>query len=461
MQDAGSFSEEYRGPLAVAAQYAERWFEGVADRPIPPSADIDAVKDALGRELPEQSTDATEVTEALIAAVEPGIMAMQSPRFFGWVIGGTYPAAIAADWLVSTWDQNAGMRVVAPGVSAAEEIAGDWLLELLGLPASGAVGFATGATTANFAGLAAARSDVLRRVGWDLATDGLQGAPIVRVFAGAERHISVDLALRYLGLGLPELVGVDDEGRIWVDQLADALADHDGPAIVCLQAGNIHSGAYDDFARAIDVAHDAGAWVHIDGAFGLWAAASPRSRGLMAGFERADSWATDAHKTLNVPYDCGIVAVARPETLVSALSSHAAYLPGAGDGIDPYELVPEMSRRARGVPVYAALRALGRSGVVRLVDGLADAAAALAEKLAALPGVRVLNDVVFTQVCIAFDGAVTAAEVAARLNREGLVLAFPSRWHDRDVLRFSVSDWATDEAAIDATVDAVGRALAG
>ncbi|MET0975214.1 MAG: aminotransferase class V-fold PLP-dependent enzyme [Leifsonia sp.] len=452
--------EAYRAPLAAAAAYADRWFEGLADRPIPPSAGIDAVKDQLGRELPDGSQDATEVIDLLARAVEPGIMTMQSPRFFGWVIGGTYPAALAADWLVGTWDQNAGMRVVTPGVNAVEEIAGSWLLDLLGLPADALVGFSTGATTANTAGLAAARTAVLQRVGWNVARDGLQGAPRIRVFAGAERHVSVDIALRYLGFGLPELIPVDDQGRIMVDRLADALDGLDGPAIVCLQAGNIHAGSFDDFARAIPLAHDAGAWVHIDGAFGLWAAASPRHRELMAGAESADSWATDAHKTLNVPYDCGIAVVADREAMIGALGLHADYLPDAGGGVDPYETVLEMSRRARGVPVWAVLRALGRGGVQRLVDGLGEQASALAAALAGLPGVEVQNDVVFTQVCVAFgDGARTPAEVAAALNADGAVLAYPSRWRGRDVLRFSVSDWATDADAVAVTVRAVQRAL--
>ena len=455
-----SFTEGYRAPLAAAAAYAERWFEGLADRPIPPSLDIDQVKQRLGRELPDLETDATEVVDLLIEAAEPGVMAMQSPRFFGWVIGGTYPAALAADWVVSTWDQNAGMRLVTPGVTAAEEIAGSWLVDLLGFPAESLVGFSTGATTANTAGLAAGRTAVLERVGWDVGRDGLQGAPRLRVFAGAERHASVDLALRYLGLGVPELIPVDDQGRIQVDRLAAALADLDGPAIVCLQAGSIHAGSFDDFARAIPLAHDAGAWVHIDGAFGLWAAASPRHRALMEGAEQADSWATDAHKTLNVPYDCGIAIVADGRAMVGALGLHAEYLPGAGGGVDPHEISLEMSRRARGVPVWAALRALGREGVERLIDGLGEQATALADGLSALPGVRVINDVVYTQVCVTFDAPASPASVAAALNADGGVLAFPSRWRGQDVLRFSVSDWATDAQAVEATVTAVRRALA-
>lgn len=456
-----TFGDEYRAPLAAAGRIAQAWLDGVPDRPIPPRADIDEVKDALGRDLPVGSTDAAAVIELLAGAVEPGLMAMQSPRFYGWVIGGTYPAALAADWLVSTWDQNSPMRGVTPGVAAAEELAGDWLTEMLGLPASAALGFATAATTANLIALTAARDQVLRGAGGDPARDGIQGGPRVRVLVGEERHASIDVALRYLGLGTPEVVASDDQGRIYVDRLADAVADEEGPAIVCLQAGDLHSGAFDDFGPAVAVAHDAGAWVHVDGAFGLWAAASTRYRHLTAGVADADSWATDAHKTLNVPYDCGVVAVRDPAALAAAMQMHAAYLPSSqGADLDMGDRVLELSRRARGVPTWAALRALGSDGVARLVDGLADGAASLAEGLAGLDGVSVINDVVFTQVCATFDEA-SVAVVSQRLDAEGRVLAHPSHWRGRDVLRFSVSNRATDAAAIAETVDAVRRALAG
>ncbi|WP_395243426.1 pyridoxal phosphate-dependent decarboxylase family protein [Agromyces sp. MMS24-K17] len=460
MEPASRFGDEYRAPMESAARLAGRWIDGVAERPIAPRAGVEQVKDALGRRLPEHGSDATEVVEALAAAVEPGLMVMQSPRFYGWVIGGTAPAALAADWLVSAWDQNTVLRDMAPGVSAAEELAGEWACDLLGLPASTVAGFTTGATTANLVALAAARHAVLARAGWDDLRYGIQGAPRIRVLAGAEHHPSVDVALRVLGLGLPVDVAADDQGRIRPDALEAALAEGDGPAIVCLQAGNVHSGASDPFEASVELAHGAGTWVHVDGAFGLWAAASPRTRHLVAGVERADSWATDAHKTLNVPYDAGIVAVADPAALVAAMAMHAAYLPAAESGIDVSDRVLELSRRARGVPTYAALRALGRDGVAALVDGLVAAATGLAEGLRGMPGVEVLNDVVFTQVCAAFDGRDVAA-LARVLDADGVALAHPSHWRGRDILRFSVSNRGTDASAVEATLAAVRRALRG
>lgn len=450
---------EFHEPLGAAARLAGRWLDGVPERAIVPGVGIEQVKDALGRDLDHAGADPVQVVEALAAAVEPGLMAMQSPRFFGWVIGGTAPAPLAADWLVSAWDQNAALREVTPGVNAAEELAGEWTCDLLGLPSGTVAGFTTGATTANLVALAAARHAVLGRVGWDDAVDGIQGAPRVRVVAGDEHHPSVDVALRWLGLGRPVDVATDDQGRIRPDALEAALAEDDGPAIVCLQAGNIHSGAFDPFGSAVSIAHAAGAWAHVDGAFGLWAGASDRLRHLVAGVELADSWATDAHKTLNVPYDAGIVAVAEPAPLVAAMTMHAAYLPAAAIGVDAADRVLELSRRARGVPTYAALRALGRDGVSALVDGLVDAATALAEGLRRMDGVEVLNDVVFTQVCAALEGRDVAA-IARALDDDGVALAHPSRWRGRDVLRFSVSNRATDAAAVATTLDAVRRVLA-
>jgi glutamate/tyrosine decarboxylase-like PLP-dependent enzyme len=458
MARATESDDEFRAPLDAAARIAGAWLEAVPDRAIVPRFGIEAVKDALGRELPDAGTDAAEVVEALADAVEPGLMAMQSSRFFGWVIGGTAPAALAADWLVSAWDQNAALREVTPGVNAAEELAGEWVCELLGLPEGTSAGFTTGATTANLVALAAARHAVLERAGWDDSVDGIQGAPRVRVIAGEEHHPSVDVALRVLGLGHPIDVETDAEGRI-VPEALEAALDGDGPVIVCLQAGNIHSGASDAFEICIAAAHAAGAWVHVDGAFGLWAAASPRLRHQVGGVGLADSWATDAHKTLNVPYDAGIVAVADPAHLVAAMTMHAAYLPAAETGIDAADRVLELSRRARGVPTFAALRTLGREGVVDLVDGLADAAAALARGLTAIPGVEVLNEVCFTQVCAAFDGRDVGA-IALALDADGVALAHPSRWRGREVLRFSVSNRSTDAAAVEAALAAVRRVLA-
>lgn len=449
----------YDDVLDVAARYAREWVAGVGDRPIPPRSGVDEVKDRLGRDLPVEGEAPTEVIARLADGAEPGLIAIGSPRFFGWVIGGTQPVALAADWLVSAWDQNTGLRAIAPAAVAAEELAGEWLLDILGLPVGSEVGFTTGATMAQFACLAAARDDVLGRVGWDVETSGLAGSPGIRFIVGEERHGTVDLAGRYLGLGSPIVVPSDAEGRIRVDELRTALAAGVGPAIVLLQAGNIHSGAFDDFGPAIAAAREAGAWVHVDGAFGLWAAASPRLRGLVAGMEAADSWSTDAHKTLSVPYDCGIAIVCDAEAMHRALSMHASYLQATAVGADPHEKVAELSRRARGIPTWAVLRSLGRDGVARLVEQLADAARGIADGMGALPGVEVLNEVVFTQVCIALGDDAATESLSDRLWNEGEVLAMTSRWRDRAVVRFSVSNWGTDAAQVARTVGAVERAL--
>lgn len=349
---------------------------------------------------------------------------------------------------------------MTPGTAAVEEVAATWILDLLGLPPESEVGFATGATTAQFACLAAARDEVLRRAGWDVARDGLAGGPRVRFVVGSERHGTIDLAGRYLGLGVPVAAASDEQGRIRPDALREVLAAGDGPAVVCLQAGNIHSGAFDPFADACRIAHEAGAWVHVDGAFGLWAAASPRLRHLTTGLADADSWSTDAHKTLNVPYDCGIAMVRDGAAMRHALTMHASYLQATAVGADPHEKVAELSRRARGVPTWAVLRQLGRGGIAELIDRLAGSARLIAEGVARLPGVTVLNEVVFTQVCVALEDDAATEALSARLWSDGEVLAMTSRWHDRAVVRFSVSNWGTNAAQARRTVEAVERALA-
>ncbi|MFJ8895888.1 pyridoxal phosphate-dependent decarboxylase family protein [Leifsonia sp. NPDC102414] len=454
-----SVDDSFGPALGEASRLAERWLDGVRDGSIPATATIDQVKDALGRSIPERGDDATTVLRRMGDAIEPGLLRMHSPRFHGWVIGGAHPVALAADWLVSAWDQNATLRTVTPGVVAAEELAGEWIVELLGLPPAAEAGFVTGATMANFVGIVTARDHVLREAGWDVASDGLSGGPRVRFVAGAERHGSLDEAGRFAGLGAAQLVDADDEGRMRVDALRETLAAGDGPTIVCLQAGNVHSGAFDPIADAVAVAHAAGAWVHIDGAFGLWAAASPRLRHLTEGMAAADSWATDAHKTLNVPYDCGIAIVAHPELLHASFAQHAAYLTATEVGSDPNDRVPELSRRARGVPAYAALAQLGRHGVAELVERLADAADELRARLSELPEVRILNDVVFTQVCATFGSDERTRAVTGELARDGVAFGSPSHWHGRDVLRFSVSNWLTDRAEARRTAAAVADAL--
>ncbi len=313
---------------------------------------------------------------------------------------------------------------------------------------------------ANFTGLAAGRHHVLDRVGWDDRDRGLIGAPRIRVLAGAERHESLVIALRYLGLGVPTLVPADEQGRVRVDEMRTQLAQDAGPTIVCLQAGNLHSGSFDDIAEIAAIAHEHGAWVHVDGAFGLWAAASPRMRSLVPGLETADSWATDAHKTLNVPYDCGVSVVAQPAAVRAAMGVRGAYLMQHATEPDPFDVVPEMSRRARGVPVWAALRSLGRSGVAGLVDGLVANAQALASGISQIDGAKVLNDVVYTQVCVSFGDDSRTEAVARQLIADGAVWMSGSRWRDGAVLRISVSNWSTDDEDVATSLAAVRRAVA-
>jgi glutamate/tyrosine decarboxylase-like PLP-dependent enzyme len=444
--------------LDRALEHARVWLRSLDDREVPARHDADQVIDSLGREFPEDGTSPDDVVDLLAAACDPGLVAIGSGRFFGFVIGGTHPAALAGDWLSSAWDQNAGLRVVTPAASAIEELAGAWVLDALGLPAEAAVGFVTGGTMANFSCLATARDTVLRRAGYDVS-DGLVGGPEVRVIVGAERHASVDLALRYLGLGAPQTVGVDEQGRMSASGLVDALAAVDGPTIVVLQAGNIHSGAFDPFVECIAAAHARGAWVHVDGAFGLWAAASPRFADHTAGMADADSWATDAHKTLNVPYDSGLAIVRDRAAMAAALAMHGEYLTESPVG-DPQERAPELSRRARGVAVWAVLRSLGRSGLTRLVERLADHATVFAAGACSIPGAEVLNDVVFTQVCIAFDDDARAQRVVDAMLRDGTAWMTGSRWHDRAIVRISVSNWSTTEDDVRRSLDALRRAVA-
>ncbi len=453
--------DEHSEALERAHRHVLDWLASLDDRPVPPQASVEQITQALGTALPREATEPAKVVDLLAQACDPGLTAMPSGRFFGFVIGGTHPAALAADWLVSAWDQNSGLRRLTPAHSAVEDIASAWVLDLLGLPAESAVGFVTGATMANFTGLAAGRDDVLRRAGWDAARQGLNGGPKVRVLVGEERHDTVDLALRYLGLGAPEVVPVDEEGRIREDALAAALDEGgDEPTIVVLQAGNVHSGAFDPFTEAIAAAHEHGAWVHVDGAFGLWAGASPSYRHLVAGCEEADSWTTDAHKTLNVPYDCGLAIVRDATALKAAMGMHGAYLIHDELG-EPLDKVPEISRRGRAFTVWAVLRSLGGSGVADLVDRLCRHAATFASGLEAMPEATVLNDVVFTQVCVAFGDDARTEEVVRRVLADGTAWMSGSTWRGRSVLRISVSNWSTTDEDVQRSLDAVRKVLAG
>lgn len=453
-------SEDYRAALDRAHVHALEWLDSIATRPVGPTVSADDLLSEFSDPLQDEPLDAASIVDDLARISKPGLMSFGSGRFFGWVIGGTLPAAMAADWLVSAWDQNNALRIATPATAAAEEAAGTWLLDLLGLPPQSDVGFTTGGTSSNFVGLAAARQYVLDQAGWDLANKGLFGAPRVTVFVGADRHATVDLTLKYLGLGAPVPIACDEQGRLIPAALAEAMDAVDGPVIVCLQAGNLHSGAFDPIGETAAIAHEHGAWVHLDGAFGLWAAASPTLRHLVAGLETCDSWATDAHKTLNVPYDCGVAIVSRPEVLRSVFAVHTSYLINDEQGPgDPFEKVPELSRRARGVPVWAALRSLGRSGVVDLVDGLVANAQKFAAALSAMPGVTVLNDVVYTQVCVSFGSDERTRDITARLLADGVTWMSGSHWAGCDILRISVSNWTTDDDDVAASLAAIQRAI--
>jgi glutamate/tyrosine decarboxylase-like PLP-dependent enzyme len=423
----------------------------------------DAMMAALDAPLSEQGEDPAAVLDLLAVQAEYGNSACASPRYFGFVIGGAQPVALATDWLVSTWDQNAGIHVISPLAAAAEEVAARWLLELFDLPRDAGVGFVTGCQMANFTGLAAARHTVLRRVGWDVEADGLQGAPRVHVVTSAEAHITIDAALRYLGLGTRHVhrVETDAQGRMRVDRLGDTLAALSGPVIVCAQAGNVNTGAFDPLREIGTLARQFGAWLHVDGAFGLWARSSRAHAALADGLELADSWATDAHKWLNVPYDCGVAIVRDAEVHRAAMTSVAAYLiQTRGAERDAVDWTPEFSRRARGLPTYATVRSLGRAGVEALVDRCCACARQIAAALSAEPGVRVLNDVVLNQALVRFDDddEITRAVVAG-VQDEGTCWMSGTTWQDRAAMRISVSNWATGEDDVVRSAEAVLRVL--
>jgi glutamate/tyrosine decarboxylase-like PLP-dependent enzyme len=407
----------------------------------------------LRRALTDDGEDPVTVIEQLASDADPGLVASAGPRYFGFVVGGSLPVALGADWLVSAWDQMSGMRVASPAVAVAEEVAARWVLELLGLPLDAAVGFVTGAQMANFTCLMAARAELLRRTGWDADAQGLFGAPTIDVLVGDEVHVTVLRALRYLGLGHDRVtrVGVDSNGAMDPSALASALRTAKSRVLVCAQAGNVNTGAFDPLAVIADLAAEHDAWLHIDGAFGLWAAASPRFAGLVDGRERADSWAVDAHKWLNVPYDCAMAIVRDSQVLRRTLGMRAAYLVRS-DEREPAEFVPEASRRGRGVPVYAALLHLGRRGVADLVERCCSHAA-LMSSLVRAGGLEVLNDVVLNQVLVA-----GSAEHVARVQADGTCWLGGTMWRGRHALRVSFSNWSTTEDDVRRAARAILRA---
>jgi glutamate/tyrosine decarboxylase-like PLP-dependent enzyme len=456
----------YEVPLRHAANAAAGWLTTLAERAVGIPVEPGRLRPRLAAELGDAGTDPARVIDELAAALQPGLVASAGPRYFGFVTGGTLPAALAADWLVSAFDQNAAMWVMSPATAVVEEIAAGWLLDLLGLPGGSAVGFVTGAQMANFSCLAAARHALLAAAGWDVEADGLRHAPELTVIAGEQAHATLVQAVRLLGLGSVGLrrVPADDQGRMRPDGLRRALERADGPVLVCAQAGEVNTGAFDPLDEIAALVRGRGqAWLHVDGAFGLWAAASPALRSLTTGAAEADSWATDGHKWLNVPYDCGLAIVRDPASLTAALGLTAAYLPGSGER-DSFAFTPESSRRARALPVYAALRSLGRRGVAELVERCCALARLAASELSRSPSVEVLNDVVLNQVLLRVRGTGTAA-VIERVQRDGTCWLGGTSWRGEPAIRFSVSNWSTTEGdirrAAAAIVAAVESAAAG
>jgi glutamate/tyrosine decarboxylase-like PLP-dependent enzyme len=443
--------------LDTALRSARRYLSAIGERSVAPSSGAVEALSALNEKLPEHSTDPSETFALLDRLVSPATMAMAGPRFFGFVIGGSLPVALAANWLAGAWDQNAGFNESTPGVARLEEVALRWLIELFELPASTAAGFVTGATVANFTALAAARHAVLARAGWNVEADGLFGAPPINVVIGQEAHPSLLKSLGMLGLGRSRVVRVpvDGQGRM----RAEALPKLKAPAILCVQAGNVNTGAFDPFGPLIERAHQDGAWVHVDGAFGLWAKTAPSLRHLARGLEHADSWATDAHKWLNVPYDSGLAFSRDGRALSAAMAITAEYLPSESRHRNPCDFTPELSRRARGVEVWTALRSLGRAGLAELFERNCRQAARFAQRLSAA-GYKVLNEVVLNQVLVSFGEAERTRNVIAALQTEGTCWCGPTVWQGHTAMRISVSSWATTDEDVERSVDAMLRMAA-
>lgn len=453
-----------RDLLLRAATRAADHREHAGDRPVfPRHLDVERVRSDLSP-LRDEPTPADAVLDELADAVKPALVATTGPRYFGFVVGGALDAATAADVLTTGWDQLAFNAVSSPAAAVVEEVAGGWLKELFGLPAQASFGFVTGAQAANTVSLAAARHRVLAEAGWDVEQHGLAGGPPIRVVANGERHATIDRALRLLGLGagVVEPVATDSQGAIDVGDLGRVLASRPaGPAIVCLQAGNVNSGAFDDLARATAAAREHGAWVHVDGAFGLWAAANPSTRHLTTGIESADSWAVDGHKWLNVPYDSGYAFCAHPDAHAAAMSYTAAYLTGQGQGASraPSDYVFESSRRARGFATWAALRQLGRTGVAELVERCCALARQFADRLSAIEGVTVVNDVVLNQVLVSFGDDRRTDRIIAGVQGSGECWMGATTWHGQRLMRISVSNWRTTPDDVDRSVAAIRAAI--
>jgi glutamate/tyrosine decarboxylase-like PLP-dependent enzyme len=463
-----------RALLRQTADLAADFLDGVGQRPVRASATLEELRTGLGGPLPDRGEASGEVVGNLVAAADPGLVASAGPRYFGFVVGGGLPSALAADWLASAWDQNAGLYALSPAASVVEEVAAGWLVDLFGLPAGSSVGFSTGATMASFTALAAGRHRVLERAGWNVEEDGLTGAPPIAVVVGDEAHVTIHVSLQMLGLGRSRVhrVAADEQGRMRPDALRETLARLEGPVLVSAQSGNVNTGAFDPLPEIVDAVRALpNAWLHVDGAFGLWAAATPSLRHLVEGLADADSWTTDAHKWLNVPYDSGIVIVRDAAAHHAAMTLGASYyVETQGGERDPYNWVAESSRRSRGFAVYAALRELGRDGLADLIERCSGIARRMADGLRDAPGVTIVNDVVLNQVLVRFappaGGGGEAAtdaftrEVIAAVQADGTCWLGGTTWHGMAAMRISVSNWSTTEADADLSVAAIRQCAA-
>ena len=454
--------------LDVAAAHATRYLDSLSDRPIPASAGIAELRRRLGRPLPEEGMAADAVIDELVRDAESGILGSGSGRFFGWVIGGALPVALAADWLTSTWDQNAASNATAPAEAVVEEICGTWLKQLFGIPSTASFAFVTGCQMAHTTALAAARNKLLRERGWDVERWGLAGAPALRILTTENRHESIIRSARLLGLGTEAIdyVASDNMGRMQMGALEAALQGiGEAPVVVCLQAGDLNTGVFDPFERACQVAHAAKAWVHIDGAIGLWVAASERYRHLLTGADGADSWATDAHKWLNVPFDSGLVFVAHAAAHRAAFAQETSYSIPREDLRNQKDWNPEWSRRGRGFPVYAAMRALGRSGIAGIVERCCAHAERLVRSIGELPGAEVVAKPVINQGLVRFlwrggNHDQFTDEVIRRIQSRGVAWFGGSTWRGMRVMRISVCNWLTGDDDIARTIASVKEALA-
>jgi glutamate/tyrosine decarboxylase-like PLP-dependent enzyme len=458
---------DYRDALDRAVRHASSYLENINRRPVGAAASHDSLLKSLRRPLADEGASPKQIIDELAYASDPGIVASGGGRFFAWVIGGALPSAVAADWLVAAWDQNAALYACGPAAAVVEEVAGEWLKDILGLPAHASFAFTGGCQMAHITCLIAARHALLERAGWDVAEKGTAGGPSIKIFSSSQSHASFDRAARLLGFGRANLVRLesDQDGRLKPEALEEALAANTSPTFVLLQAGEINTGIFDDFAALIPIAHRHGAWVHVDGAFGLWAAASPRFRYLTAGVEQADSWATDGHKWLQVPYDSGFAFIAHPDPHRAAISHRASYLTHEAGARDEMDWNLEWSRRARGFATYAAIRELGRGGIAELVDRCCRHARTLTAGIGQLDGAEMLWMPVINQGLVRFldpngsDHDRRTDEVIAKVNASGEAFFGPTLWRGMRAMRISVSSWQTSDEDVQRTIEAVRKAL--